>query len=131
MSKLLSKAAVNGLNRIGDIMIPKNGEFPSFSEVGGLEYIDDLVSYAPQDDISDLGMVLSILSFMPGFVLRWLVNKLEDAQYSNGPLSPIFRQLDFALRGLLFSCYYTEKVGSNYTGKKPLDIIGWEIKRIE
>ena len=131
MSKILSPSALKGLNKIGDIMVPKNGEFPAFSEVGGLEYIDDLVAYAPEGDISDLGMVLSILSFMPTFVLQWLVNKLEDAQNSDGFLSPIFRQLDFALRGLIFSCYYTEKVGSNYTGKKPLDIISWEIKRVE
>ena len=112
-------------------MIPKNGEFPAFSEVGGLEYIDDLVGYAPADDIKDLGLLLGILSFMPNFILNWLINRMEGAQYSNGPLSPIFRQLDFGLRGLIFSCYYTEKVGSGYKGAKPLDIINWEIKRVE
>lgn len=130
-SQYLSKSALKAINRIGDMMIPRNGEFPSFSEVGGIEHIDELVSYAPADDIKDLNMLLTILAFMPNFVLRWLVGKLETALESNGPLSPLFRQLDIGLRGLIFSCYYTEKLGSRYTGPRPLDIIGFDLSRVE
>ena len=35
-SKYLSNSALKAINRIGDLMIHRNGEFPSFSEVGGV-----------------------------------------------------------------------------------------------
>lgn len=130
-SKYLSNSALKAINRIGDLMIPRNGEFPAFSEVGGLEYIDDLVSYAPPADIKDLNLVLTILSFMPTFVLRWVLGKMETSMENTGPLGPIFRMLDVGLRGLIFSCYYTEKIPASYKGKKPLDIIGFGLTRVE
>ncbi len=130
-SKYLSNSALKTINRIGDMMIPKNGEFPAFSEVGGLEYIDEIVSYAPPADIKDLNLVLTILAFMPNFVLRWLLSKMENSMESTGPLAPIFRMLDVGLRGLVFSCYYTEKIPASYKGKKPLDIIGFDLTRVE
>lgn len=130
-SKYLSNSALKAINRIGDLMIPRNGEFPSFSEVGGLQYIDDLVSYAPPADIKDLNLLLTILSFMPTFVLKWVLGKMETAMENTGPLGSIFRLLDIGLRGLIFSCYYTEKIPDSYKGKKPLEIIGFELTRVE
>ncbi len=127
----LSPRAKHALSRIGYILLPKNGDFPSFSETGAIEHLDGLTEFDPAGDISDLSMVLSILSFMPEFVLKWLVNKMETSQDSEGFLGPIFRQLDFGLRGLIFSCYYSGKMGSGFKGKNPLDVIGFEIKRVE
>lgn len=130
-SNYLSNSALKAINRIGDMMIPRNGEFPSFSEVGGIAYIDDLVSYAPPADIKDLNLLLTILAFMPNFVLHWILGKMETALDSTGPLAPTFRLMDIGLRGLIFSCYYTEKIPASYTGKKPLDIIGFDLTRVE
>lgn len=130
-SKYLSSYALKSINRIGDMMIPRNGEFPAFSEVGGLEYIDELVSYAPTADIKDLNLLLTILAFMPNFVLRWMLGKMENSMESNGLGSSLFRMLDVGLRGLIFSCYYTEKIPASYKGKKPLDIIGFDLTRVE
>lgn len=131
MSKLFSKTALNGLNRIGDIMIPKNGEFPSYSESYCIEYVDDVAGYAPENDIKDLGMLLSILSFMPGFVLSWLVKSMSESHQKNGGLSDTFRLLDFGLKGIILGTYYSGKVGKDYKGKSPLDLIGFSINRIE
>jgi len=127
----LSPRAKKSLTRIGDILLPKNGDFPSFSETGSIEHIDSLTAYASESDIKDLNRALSILSFMPDFVFRWLVSKMQNSQSSAGMLSSVFRQLDFGLRGLIFSCYYSGKTGSHYKGKNPLEVIGFEIKRVE
>ena len=54
MSQILSKAAIKGVKRLGDIMIPGNGDLPSYSEYGGIEHVDDLLKYAPPSDIGDL-----------------------------------------------------------------------------
>ncbi|MBW8051959.1 MAG: hypothetical protein FVQ77_16790 [Cytophagales bacterium] len=130
MSKLLSKPALKAINRIGDIMMPKNGELPSYSELGGIEHIDEILQCAPENDIKDLSMILSILSVMPGFVLKWLIKKMGRSHKQKGGLSVIFRQLDFGLKGIILSTYYSEKAGSGYKGKTPLEVIGYRINRI-
>lgn len=113
-------------------MLPKNGDFPSFSEFGGLQHIDDLVSYAPKDDIKGLNMLLTILAFMPKFVLKWVVGKMEKSRnMGDGGVGTLFRQLDFGIRGLVFSCYYTDKESSSYQGKNPLDVMEYSINRVE
>lgn len=131
MSKILSKKALKALSRIGDIIIPENGEFPKFSDTYSIQHIDDLLDYAPQDDIQDLNMLLGVLYFMPGFVNRWLVSKMENSFNNNGPLGSLYRQLDFGIKGLVFSCYYSGKTGDGFNGNNPLDVIGYEITRIE
>lgn len=130
MSSIISNSAIRALNRIGDIMLPRNGEFPSYSELGGVEYVDEILAYAEPGDIRDLNRVLSALSVMPGFFLNWAVKKMADSHQANGPLSATFRQLDFALRGILLSTYYSEKAGKNFKGKIPLEIIGYSLNRI-
>ncbi len=130
MSKILSKAALKAINRIGDIMVPENGEFPSYSEYGGIEHIDEILRYAPESDTKGLDMILSILSVMPKFVLSWLVKKMSQSHERGGGLWVIMRQMNFGLKGIILSTYYSEKAGSNYKGKTPLEIIGYSINRV-
>ena len=130
MSKILSKKALKAINRIGDIMVPENGEFPSYSEYGGIEHIDEILRYAPESDMKGLDMVLSILSVMPKFVLSWLVDKMRQSHERGGGLWVIMRQLNFGLKGIILSTYYSEKAGSNYKEKTPLEIIDYSINRV-
>lgn len=130
-SAYLSKPALKALNRFGDIIIPANGEFPSFSEYGGLEHIDKMVSYAPVEDINDLNTVLGIFNLLPTFMLRFIVRLMAGAQHRSGPLATIFRQLNFAIRGLVFACYYAERPGNSFKGKDPAEIIDYHINRVE
>ncbi|MEZ5007756.1 MAG: hypothetical protein R2753_06335 [Chitinophagales bacterium] len=129
-SAYLSNRALKGLNRFGDIYIPKNGEFPSFSEYGGLEHVDEIIGYAPSNDVSDLNDLLAIFSFMPGFVLKLVVYLSSNTKEKNGAIYALLRQLNIGLRGIVFACYYAERPGSNYKGKDPVDIIGFEINRV-
>lgn len=129
-SAYFSKRALKALNRFGDIIIPRNGDFPSFSEYGGLEHIDEFVSYAPSDDISDLNTVLGILQFFPTFILRFIVKLLAGSQDRGGPMASLLRQLNLAIRGLVFACYYAERPGSDFKGKDPVDLIGYSINRV-
>ena len=130
-SKYLSNSAIKGLTRIGDILIPGDDEFPSFSAYMCMDHIDDLVSYAPADDIKDLGMVLGILSHMPTSILMWLVNTMANAHRNNGPLGSLFRQLNMGIRGIVFSLYYSEKPGKHYQGKNPTEMIGFTLNKVE
>ena len=129
-SVYFSKGAIKTFNRFGDIVLPKDGDLPSFSEYGGIEHIDKIVAYAPSDDIADLNTVFTILNFMPTFVLRLIIVLCASAPRRNGPLAPILRQLNFAIKGLVFSCYYAERPGANFKGKDPCDVIGYDMKRV-
>ncbi len=129
-SAYLSNRALRSLNRFGDIIIPRNGQFPSFSEYGGLEHIDKLIGYAPQDDIADLNTLMTILSFMPTLVFRIIIKMCTNAAEKNGPLSSLLRQLNLAIRGLIFSCYYSERPGRNYNGVHPTELINSSINRV-
>ena len=131
MSKLLSKRALTGLIRIGDIMLPQNNDFPAYSTFGGYEHIDELLEYVPKGDRDDLNTVLTVFSFFPNSLLHWLVKRIMNSfDAGNGILAVSFRQLNFAIRGLLFSTYYTEKGGSKFSGKYPIEISGYQINRI-
>jgi hypothetical protein len=133
MSKLiLSKRAKKGLCRIGDIICPENNEFPCYTASGYIEHVDEMIAYAPASDINDLNMLLSILSFMPGFVLKWLVNKMNNSHNGgDGGLDVLFRQLDFGLKGIILGTYYSGKQTSSYNGKLPTEIIDFKITRIK
>lgn len=131
MSKLISKAAVNGIIRLGDIIIPGDDEMPSYKEFGGYEHVDDLLLYAPKSDIGDLGLLLSILSFMPQFILVWLVQNMAVSHGKGDGLWILLRQLDMGIRGIVLSTYYTEKGGASFKGTAPLEGIDYSITRLE
>lgn len=130
MSKFLSRPALRTIRRMGDIMLPETTEFPSFSQTGCIEHIDDILAYAPGEDISGLNTLLVILSFFPGSFLGWIIKNMEKSHSGNSSLSPVFRQLDFGLKGIIYTCYYSGKTSKNFQGKNPLDIIGFEVTRV-
>ncbi len=128
----LSNQAIKGIKKIGDVILPGNNEFPSYSEVGGTYKLNDMVQYAPEDDISALNLVLIIFSFLPKFVLSWLVKQMGNAteKANDGLLPTTFRQLDLGLRGLLYSTYYGEFTNPEYKGKTPMELIDYVPSRI-
>ena len=129
-SEYFNHAALKGLNRIGDILVPGNDDFPSFSEYNCIEHIDDLLAYAPREDVKDLEMVLMLLSYMPKFLLLILVKSLAKAPDKKGGMGVLFRQLNLGIRGIVFSLYYSEKPGREYKGTDPEKLIGFSLNRV-
>lgn len=132
MANLFSTRATKGLLKVGEFYCPKNGEFPSFKEVAGTTYLNNLVVNVPEDDFSSLTMVLAIFSFLPNGILKWIIDACSNAQNnpSDGMLPSLLRQLNLGLRGLCYSIYYSEFTNPNYTGKKPLDVIDYHLNRV-
>lgn len=130
MSKFLSQPALRTISRMGDIMLPKTEEFPSFSETGCLEHIDDIIAFAPKEDISGLNALLVIFSIFPAAFLKMIIKNMEQSHSKDGGLSFIFRQLDFGLKGIIFTCYYSGKTGKSFKGKNPHDVIGFRFNRV-
>ncbi len=130
-SNYFKPAALKGLNRIGDIFIPREGNLPSFSEFGGIEHVDDIVAYTPDEDVASLNMVFSIFSILPQGILRWIADQMVAASSRDRLLDALLRQLYIGLKGILFSCYYSGKNGSAYSGENPMDLIGFQPSRVE
>lgn len=127
-----SNSAVKGLVKVGNMYCPKNGEFPSFSEVAGTYKLNDLVKNVPSDDFSSLNLVLAIFAFLPNFMIKWVVDKCQQAQHhpSDGIITSTFRQLNIGLRGLCYSLYYSEFTHPDYKGKTPLQVMEYKLNRI-
>lgn len=130
MAALLKKSAQKALSRFGDKLAPRNGDFPSWTELGCIEFVDEALEYVPKDDLKDLNMLLGILAPMPNFVYSWLIRKMGGSHDKNGMLSSLFRQLDLAIKGLVLSTYYSGKQGKGYKGKTPLEVIDYQTTRM-
>jgi hypothetical protein len=128
-----SKRAVIGLSKIGDVYLPKNNEFPTYSEVADTSKLDMLIENAPKEDIEALNMVLVIFSYLPMFIVKFLVHQFSKSMSSNseGIIASNFRQLNMGLRGLCYSTYYSEFTNPNYKGKMPLQILDYNLNRVE
>jgi len=131
VSAYFSPRALRALNRLGDILVPGDDDLPSFSQYGGLQYIDRIVAYAPLDDIEALNKALGALQSMPDFALRTLVRRMSAAADSESRLGTPLRMLNLGIRGLVFSCYYAGRPGDDYRGQDPADAIGFSIHRVE
>jgi len=131
ISKYFNHSALQGLNRIGDLFIPGDAELPSFSASSSVDHVDDLLAYAPPDDVSLLNTVLGVVRLLPASTLGWLMRRMETSNVDEGALGGLLRQLNFGLRGIIFSLYYGGKAGAGNAGKTPLDVIGYDLRRVE
>lgn len=132
MGNFFSTRSTKGLLKVGEIYCPENSEFPSFKKAAGTTYLNNLVANVPEDDFASLNLVLAIFSFLPNFLVTWIINACTKAQYSSsdGVISSNLRQLNIGLRGLCYSIYYSEFTHPDYSGKKPLDIIDYHVNRV-
>ena len=124
-SRLLGRRALIAFNRLGDLMLPRHKEFPSFSETGCIQFVDDIVLYAPAEDVKSLAALLTILSFCPDMLLKVLVGLTQRGQQLKGPAGPILRLLDMGIRSVVVTLYFSGKTAPSYNGKTPLELTGY------
>jgi hypothetical protein len=129
-SKYFSNGALRSLNRMGDILMPAAEGMPAFSDLGCLEHVDDRVAYAPQGDIKLLNLLMTLLSFAPDAMLRFMVHSMQNPDSWPEPIATYLRKLDMDLRGVLYSLYYSGMKGAEFTGRTPLEVMEFEPKRV-
>lgn len=130
MEAILGTRERKVLNRLGDLIVPGDGDFPSYSALGCVERADDMLAYGDPEDVALLVMVLRMLSVMPTFVLRLVYWAARNADLFPGPLGNNLRLFHIALRGLTVSLYFTGKKGAAYQGKTPDEVIGFVLNRV-
>lgn len=128
MSEHLETRHLSAISKIGDIYCPPHSTLPSFSKLGAIEHIDQVVGPLPEADLKDLKLLLFLLSFLPNFALVGFVRLVECAPHLPTPIGTVLRMVRFGLRGIIFSLYYSGLKGANYNGPTPREIIGFKIQ---
>lgn len=128
MSKILNSRQISTVNKLGMIMCPRHGEFPSFMEIDVVAHVDTVLNELPEQDLNDLKLLLTVLSFLPTSMLRMILQMIDSLQNIGGPLGPTIRMVRFGLRGIVFSLYYSGFTGPNATvPTTPHQVIGYEV----
>lgn len=126
-SSLYNHRQLAALSRLGDILIPHSEDFPAFSQVGCIDHIDAVMQPAKPQDIKDFGRLLSVLYYVPDFLLVGLIKLAVNANRMPEFVAPILRQLDIAIRGVVFTLYYANVVAEDYQGRQPYDAIDYHV----
>ena len=110
MSRHLSPRQIQGLDKMGDILIPGEDTpegFLSFSESGCSREIDRVLDYMPDSDRNDLKLLLLLISFLPRIMVRAFLAILELSPKLPDRLGGPLRFVRLAVRGLVLTLYYS------------------------
>ncbi len=119
ISKHLKNRQIQAVNKIGDCLLPGEGSFPSFSQSHAVQHCDRVLDYMPKQDLEDLKVLLTILSFFPKWILTIVFWKLEFSWNYRLPMPAVLRLIRIGIRGLIMSLYYS--------GGKPYQVIGYQV----
>lgn len=116
------------LNRLGDVICPRNEDFPSFSELDCVHHVGIVLDELPESDRADLLLLLTVMWFMPAFFMRIFLILIEKFSDLNGPLGALIRMLGFGLRGVVFALYYSGLTGPKSIARKtPVEVVGYSV----
>ncbi|MGD9648952.1 MAG: hypothetical protein AB7U73_24790 [Pirellulales bacterium] len=126
-SRYLNARQRQGLDRLGDALLPGDDEFPSFSRLGCGEHVDKLLAEMPERDRGDVLTLLAVTGTLPSPLVRLLVYTLESSDRLPTALGAALRFAKMGVRGLVLTLYYSGHKGSQYAGRTPLEILGYEV----
>lgn len=125
MSKHLSPTQMNGYLKLGDVIIPGDREFPSFSQSGLFVYSDRIFDYVPKQDLEDLKLLFTLLAFLPKVAIRLMIAIIENDQYFPNVVASLLRMMSVGLKGLVFTPYYTVLNDPKGISQKIQDQLDW------
>lgn len=105
-SKHLNERQLAAIERIGDVLVPGDGELDSFSRSGCVRHVDRVLGYMPASDLEDLKTLLSILAVLPAPVIALVLRLLEGSPFVPGQAGGILRLIRIGLRGLVMTLYF-------------------------
>jgi aldehyde dehydrogenase (NAD+) len=116
-----------GLLRIGDALIPGDGEFPSFSASRCAEQADRMFDHMYAGDLSGVKALLTAFRFLPRFVLRGLIRLTDAHDAAPEPAATLFRMINLGVKGVVMTLYYS---GVDQ-GERVHELIRWDAKVVE
>jgi hypothetical protein len=107
-SRYLSPRAMRGIDRLGTVLLPGDGDLPRFSATGCVAQVDRVVAYVPADDRKDLAMVLGIFGLLPTVLVRALWFLFAHSGRVPTGLGALLRFARFGLKGLINTLYFDD-----------------------
>ncbi len=105
---VFTRAHLKGVEKLGRVVMPEDSDFPAFSEIGAEKYLNRMVDYMYEDDKSAILIILKLFSIMPQIIIKWTMSLIETGAKWQGMLGAPFRMLRIALKGLIFTVYYSD-----------------------
>ena len=126
-SQFFNRRQLKTLERLGDIIIPGDNLFPSFSATGCIQYIDQLMEVTDSADVRDFGLLMTLLSFLPEFLIHQLLVLIQQQHRVPNFIGGPMRLLQIALHGIVMSLYYSNKTAESYRGSKVFEVIDYHV----
>lgn len=103
-----TKSHLKGFFKLGRVVIPEKSDFPSFQDIDPEKYLNRMLDYMYKDDLAAILIILQLFSIMPLFMIRWIMSLVETGSRWGGMIGAPFRMLQIALKGLIFTIYYSD-----------------------
>ncbi len=123
----LTSGQLAGLTRLGDVLVPGDGELPRFSATGAAEHADRVLAFLNKGDRDGIRLLLAASRFLPKPVLRGIFRLTGAQRRFPDWLGRPLRLLELGLKGLVMTLYYSD-VGA---GASILDTLGWDATVVE
>lgn len=104
----VGKLQVKGMYRLAQVILPASSDLPPFEEVKPEQYVNGMIDYMYPDDKGAILVLLKIFAFSPRFVIRGIMHMVEGGAKWKGSAGAVFRMLQIALKGLIFTLYYSD-----------------------
>ena len=109
-SRHLSPGQLRGLLKVGDLLIPGDGELPSFSESQAASHVDRMLDYMYEGDRSGVKFLLGLCRLLPRPLIRGLLRLTERPPRAPRFLAAALRTIGIGIKGPVMTLYYADVV---------------------
>ena len=124
---VIKPSHIKGMLKLGSVMLPTSDKFPDFKSINPEKYMNRMIDYMYEDDRGALLIILQILAISPRFIIKGLLNLIVWGSTWNGMAGAPFRMLQVALKGIIFTIYYSDLTED----KVIFNNIGWDAKIVQ
>jgi hypothetical protein len=126
-SKYLNATQLVGLRRVGDVLVPGDGDLPPFSRSGAIEHVDRMLEYMYESDRNGVTALLTLFRYTPRFLIGGIMSLTEKGGSLPEPLAAACRMINLGVKGVVMTLYYSD-LGP---GPSVLEAIHWDARIVE
>lgn len=125
-SKYFGRTRMKGLDKLGDVIIPGDEEFPRFSKTNFSNEVDRMLDHMYAEDRNGLGFLMGLIAFMPSFLVRWIVLLSEKNNAFPDFIGAPLRMIQFGLKGIILTLYYSNIEDDQGHGAAIISGLNWK-----
>lgn len=126
----LNERQMKGLLRLGDVVIPGEGDLPSFSDSGCADGVERMLPWMHDADRDSLLMLLDACALLPKPAVKAVVALAAGGDRAPEPLAGALRMANIGIKGVVCSLYYSDIAPDARQGRIHR-AIGWDPMMVE